>query len=415
MRKLISMYLVIAVMAVLVLPFAAAENTVTELIFWTRDGDTFEDEIAAFEAIHPQVKVTRVGMGEDYDALITKYVAASVAGDMPHVGIVSQRYGIPQIYDSGKLHAIEDFMSEEEQQDVLEGYWSRYTYKGKRISVPFQSSMPVLYVNKTLLDAAGLEVPTTWEEVIEAAAKLTKDLNGDGVTDIYGFNLPNDAPWDVNGLAFAAGARMVAEDGSVNVNVPEMIYILEGIQRMCTEGSMPANQHNACSDDFKNGTLAMMLSSCASNRGVAKGVQDKFEYALCTFPSVNGTVAAPIGGNSLGIFKSTPDMEAIAWEFVKYMTSPEAQTGFTLDKGYLPITHSLMETEFVKDRLADTFWNQTFAQIEYLNGQPVHPADATIWNELKDIMSIIEADPNASVADLVAEMQSEVEDFVLDY
>ena len=415
MKKGLSLILALALVLALGLPTALAETEKTELIFWTRMNDTFEDEIAAFEAIHPDVKINRIGIGSSYDDLVTKYIAAAVSGELPHVGLLSQRYGIPQIYDAGVLLPIESFMTEEEQNDIMAAYWERYTYNGVRLAVPFQASMPVLYVNTTLLNEYGVKVPTTWEEVQTAAAQLTKDTNGDGATDIYGFNMPDDAPWYINALVSEAGATTIGQDGTVNVNTPEMIAILQSIQKMCADGSMPSNQHSTAKDDFKNGSVAMLLNSCAGNKNIAKGVADKFEYALVTFPSINGSVKAPIGGNALGIFKSDEKMEALSWEFLQFMTSSDAVSGFTMSKGYLPIKYSFMGLDFIKERLADPFWMATFEQVEFLKGQPVNPVDATIWSELNDVLSIVESDAGADVAKLVEKMQTEVDDFLFEY
>ncbi|HBV50873.1 MAG TPA: hypothetical protein DEF06_01170, partial [Clostridiales bacterium] len=247
---------------------------------------------------------------------------------MPHVGLLSQRYGIPQLYDAGVLAPISDFMSEEEQNDVMEAFWGRYSYKGVRVALPFQSSMPVLYVNTDLFEQQGVEIPTTWEEVQEAATKMTLDIDGNGSIDVYGFNMPEDAPWYLYGLVKADGGTIVNEDGTVTVNTPEMLDVLSDIQKMVAGGSMPSNQHATAKDDFKNGALAMLLNSCAGNRSIEKGVDGKFNYALVTFPSINGNVCAPLGGNALGIFKSDEKMEQLSWEFIQFMTSSDAVSGF---------------------------------------------------------------------------------------
>ena len=396
----------------------AATKTVdgkTELVFWTRINDKFEDEIAAFEASHPDVKVTRVGIGSDYDDLTTKYIASAVSGELPHVGLVSQRYGIPQLYDAGVLVPVDELMTEEEKNDVLDAYWGRYTYKGVKVAMPFQVSMPVLYVNLDLLEEYGVEIPTTWEEVMDAAAKLTKDTNGDGVTDIYGFNVPADAPWYINGMIKAAGADVIKGEGEVDFNQPEVVALFEDFQEMAAEGSLPSNQHSTAKDDFKNGSLAMMLNSCAGNGSISKGVDGKFEYALVTFPSINGNIYAPLGGNGLGVFKSNPEMEALAWEFVQFMTSTDAYSGFSMAKGYMPITESSMSDERVAARIADPFWTETYEQVDHLYGQPINPVDATIWNNTNDILSVIEEDPDADVAALVEATQREIDDFLAEY
>lgn len=387
----------------------------TELVFWTRINDTFEEEIAAFEAAHPDVDVTRVGVGSDYDDLTTKYIASAVSGELPHVGLVSQRYGIPQLYDAGVLVPVDELMTEEEMNDVLDAYWGRYTYKERKEALPFQVSMPMLYVNLDLFNEYGVEIPRTWEEVIEAAHKLTIDTDGDGVTDIYGFNIPSDAPWYLNGMFKAAGADVIRSEKDVNFNQEEVVAVLETIQDLAADGCMPSNQHSSAKDDFKNGSVAMILNSCAGNGSIAKGVGDKFEYAMVTFPSINGNIYAPLGGNGLGVFKSNPEMEALAWEFVQFMTSTEAYSGFSMNKGYMPITKSSMEEDVVKARINDPFWAETYAQVSHLYGQPINPVDATIWNSINDILSIIEADSEADVAALVADTQSEIEDFLAEY
>ena len=74
-----------------------------------------EERRKAFEAAHPDVDVTRVGVGSDYDDLTTKYNASAVSGELPHVGHVSQRYGITQLYDAGVLVPVDELMTEEEE------------------------------------------------------------------------------------------------------------------------------------------------------------------------------------------------------------------------------------------------------------------------------------------------------------
>lgn len=101
MKKLLS--LILALMLLLSLcASAAAEETIT-LDFWVRTSDDFSSEIAAFEAANPGIKINQVQVGENYDDLVAKYNAAIAADNLPQVGMVGQRHGIPQFYDAGKL------------------------------------------------------------------------------------------------------------------------------------------------------------------------------------------------------------------------------------------------------------------------------------------------------------------------
>ena len=61
---------------------------------------------------------------------------------------MGQRHGIPQFYDAGKLIPIENYMTQEEQDDVIDGFWVRYTGKWRSPGrFHFQSSMPMLDYN----------------------------------------------------------------------------------------------------------------------------------------------------------------------------------------------------------------------------------------------------------------------------
>ena len=60
-----------------------------------------------------------------------------------------------------------------------DGIWD-----GKQYAMPFNKSMMVLYYNEGMLEEAGVEVPTTWEEWEAANKKLTKDTDGDGEPDV---------------------------------------------------------------------------------------------------------------------------------------------------------------------------------------------------------------------------------------
>lgn len=400
---------------VAVAPTLKTADGKTELVFWTRINDKFENEIAAFEATHPDVSIKRVGIGSDYDDLQTKYIASSASGELPHVGLVSQRYGIPQLYDAGVIVPMERLMSDAEKADVYDAFWGRYTYKGEKVALPFQVSMPVLYVNLDMLQAKGLAIPTTWEEMMDTAQKLATDTNGDGKIDVYGLGIPSDAPWYLNGFYKSNGAQVVKGDKEVNIDQPAVVKILKDIQSMASNGALAPNQHATAKDDFKNQTVVMLLNSCAGNGSIAKGVKDRFKYAMVHLPTINGKINAPLGGNGMAVFKSNPEMEALSYEFVKFMISPESFSGFSLEKGYVPVTKSAMKAEKVQQRVNDPFWAETFKQLDYLYGQPINPVDATIWKDVNDILSKIEADPKADVAKLVKGMQSDVDDFLLDY
>ncbi|MEF9880707.1 MAG: extracellular solute-binding protein, partial [Clostridia bacterium] len=120
MKKLLSMVLALCLLASMT-SFALAQDELT-LDFWVRTSDDFTTEIEGFEEANPGIKINQVQVGENYDDLVAKYNAAIAADNLPQVGIVGQRHGIPQFYDADKLVPIENYMPKEEQDDVIEGF-----------------------------------------------------------------------------------------------------------------------------------------------------------------------------------------------------------------------------------------------------------------------------------------------------
>lgn len=390
-----------------------AQEDIT-LDFWVRTSDDFAEEIAIFEEANPGIKINQVQVGENYDDLVAKYNAAIAADNLPQVGIVGQRHGIPQFYDAGKLIPIVNYMTEEEQADIIDGFWIRFTYQDVRLVVPFQSSMPVMYYNETMLNELGLEVPSTVSEMVEVAAQAVKDVDGDGVTDIYGFNMHSDSPWYIQPLVWGLGGTVIDADGNVNVKTDEMKEVFTLVAQMVENGIMPANQHATSQTDFTNGTLLFFLSSCASKRNVETTLGDNFEYNIAFFPAEK-ELNVCIGGNGLAIFASTEEQQEASAKFIKYMISADAISKSTLERGYIPFTHSHYESDIIQERLEDPIWKTVLAQIDYIKGQNIHPADSTIWKEIMNLLSEVEADPSMDIDAALDRMQEEIDDFMMLY
>jgi sn-glycerol 3-phosphate transport system substrate-binding protein len=134
---------------------AAASGPIT-LKLWSTEKDLLKGYMDAFQAANSNIKLEVEFMG-DYDEMAKKVQAGIVSNSLPNVVQLGQRHAIPQIADSGKLLPIESFMSKEEIAQILPGFWQRYTYKDKKWVIPFQSSTPVMYYNKTMLEKQGLK------------------------------------------------------------------------------------------------------------------------------------------------------------------------------------------------------------------------------------------------------------------
>ncbi|TVY01871.1 ABC transporter substrate-binding protein [Paenibacillus cremeus] len=392
----------------------APEKDIT-LTFWSTTQDLYADMTKKFEAQNPHIKIKADFMG-DYDAMEQKVLAAVVAGNLPNVVQLGQRYGIPQVADSGKLIPIEQFMTDQEKQDVYPALWDRFRYKDKLWTIPFNSSTPVLYYNKTMLDKAGLKAPSSWDELVAAAKKLTQDTNGDGKSDVWGFSSATDTPWYFQALVWDRGGAFLDPSGKPTVNSKAVVDTLKGYQDLVNvEKAMAPNQHKTAGEDFTAGKLAMMFWSGSSLKSFQKQVGDKFEIGVAFLPSIQSR-NVPIGGNSLGIFKSDKDTEAAAWKFVQFLTNAENAAQTSMTSGYAPIRKTAADQPQFKDLLGkDPLFKTIMEQNQYLKANGISPADAVIWNGLVTAQEKVEGDPMADPKALLDKLQADVESYLKGY
>lgn len=386
-----------------------------ELTFWTTKSDLFEKDLQEFMAKNPDITVKATFQG-DYDSMVQKVMAGLAAGSIPNVVQLGQRHGIPQIYDSGKLIPIENFMSKEEIVDILPAFWERFTYKGKKVITPFQNSMPIMHYNKNLFDNAGVKIPDTFDELIEASKKLAADTNGDGINDVYGFCTASDKPWYIQPLVWNQNALLVHPNGKVTVNIPELEKVFAGYAKMVHEyKSMPANQHATAEEDFCNGKTAVYFSSCASLNTFYKKIGDRFTVVSKNFPKIDKRYV-PIGGNGLGIMKSNKRTEEASWKLVSFFLEKERVAAISLSTGYIPIKKSSMELKSYQEAIVkDPNRKAAYDQLQYLKGQPINPADSLLWSGFDTILEKVESDPNCDIkAELIA-LQKDIDKYLGDY
>lgn len=380
------------------------------VVFWHRTSDNFEKEIAAFEALNPDVTIVSEAIGTNYDDLYTKYMTAIASNSLPNIGIVGQRHGISQMYESGKLLPIEDFLDPASIKDVMPGYWGRFIYDGKKVCVPYSSSVPVLYYNADLFERNKLSPPKRFSEIPAIAKQLTLDTNGDGKPDVYGFNFNADTPWYLQAWVWDCGFRVTLAGDKASVDNGGYRQVFETISNMVhIDKSMPANQHSTSIDDFMNGYTAMFITSSANLKQLSEGCT--FKLGVAPFPGKN-TI---LGGNSLGVFAADKKTVEAGVRFINYLLSLDGSLT-NIKKGYLPIRNSFLQSAEIKDLLKkEPERRVSIDSVAHLSMQGVNVADSTIWMETKEIVSEVEANSKADIPALLAEFQKTVNRFYADY
>ncbi|MEU4395259.1 sugar ABC transporter substrate-binding protein [Kribbella sp. NPDC023855] len=210
-------------------------------------------------------------------------------------------------------------------------------------SVPLYGLAYGLYYNKAMFAAAGLQPPTTWEEMVTAAQKLTNPakkqwgmaLAAGSYTENVHFAFINGAQ---NGADWfdAQGKPTFTSDG----NVQGVLRYLDLMQKDKVANPSNAQYDNGTKsvNDFATKKVAMVINQNNADSSIVANGMKAGEYGVVPFPAPSGgkQVASHVAGINLSIFKNTKNKDA-ALKFVKYMTDPATQT--TLGKPFssLPV------------------------------------------------------------------------------
>ena len=142
--------------------------------------------------------------------------------------------GAPLLGETGAIVPITDFTEGPngiDRSQIYDAFWEYNSIGGQVWSMPFNNSVPVLYYNRDLFIAAGLDPdnpPTTWEEVVEYGQALTQDTDDNGEIDQWGFNTHSDTHWYLSTMFLQNGAQIVNEEQTEMLyNSPEAVEMLQ--------------------------------------------------------------------------------------------------------------------------------------------------------------------------------------------
>ncbi|HYF95049.1 MAG TPA: ABC transporter substrate-binding protein [Symbiobacteriaceae bacterium] len=355
-----------------------------KVTFWHAMGGKLGESVQAlvdqYNKSQDKVQVEAVYQGT-YDESLQKMKASGPNGPtMIQVYEIGSRFMI----DSELITPMQNFIDADNfntknfEQNIL----AYYTFDGKLNSMPFNTSTPIMYYNKTAFKEAGLdpeEPPKTFEEFHEYAKKLTKTTGSD---TRYGAGIAWYG-WFFEQLLAVQAAHYVDNDNGRKAKATKAIIdskegqtILNWLKSMIDDKSA-VNLGRKTSETqaaFQAGRIAMTFDSTAVVSTMLAGAGNKFEVGTAFLPRpANAQGGVIIGGASLWITNLKPEKEQwAAWEFVKWLASPETQAKWHTLTGYFPIRQDAHEQQIVKDYHAKL--PQFKTAIDQLRASKINPA-----------------------------------------
>jgi sn-glycerol 3-phosphate transport system substrate-binding protein len=331
----------------------------TEIQWWHaftgRLGDLLNEQVEKFNASQSDYVVVASHKG-NYSEALNAGIAAFRAGEQPHILQVFEVGTATMMGAKGAIKPVYELMAEtgkEFDQDAylaaVAGYYT--TTDGQMLSLPYNSSTPVLYVNRDALEAAGIDPNTdlsTWEKVGEVLDKLKASGAACPLTTAWQswvhletLSAYHDVPFATKENGFGG------VDTELSFNGPVQVAHIEAMGQWAKDGKfIYAGRRNESGAQFRAGECALFTESSAGYAGVKS--EAKFAFDIRPLPYWDSVEAAPvntiIGGASLWVMSGHEAEEyAGVAEFLNFLSSADIQAKWHQDTGYLPITMAAYE------------------------------------------------------------------------
>lgn len=344
----------LASVAALAAAMAAPAVAQTEIQWWHSmtavNGEWVNDLARQFNESQKEYKVVPTYKGS-YDESMTASIAAFRAGNAPHILQVFEVGTATMMASKSAIIPVGQVMKDAGEKFDPSGYISAvagyYTApNGQMLSFPFNSSTTIFYFNKDAFKAAGLptdKAPSTWPEVVVAAAKLKAAGHKCPFTTAWqGWTqLESFSAW--HNVEFASKANgLQGMDARLKVDSPLHLRHIENLANMAKQGLfIYKGRGNVPEASFVSGECAMINTSSGFYGNVAKNA--KFAYGLAPLPYYPDVPGAPqntvIGGASLWVMsgKKPAEYKGVA-KFFSFISTPEVQSASHKRTGYLPVT-----------------------------------------------------------------------------
>ena len=345
---------------------AAAAGTI-DLSFWNGltgpDRPAIEHLVSEFNSSHPAIHISMQIM--PWDVLYQKLLPAYGAKQGPDlVGMDSNQ--IPVYANKGVLQPLDSMFSQDgvQKSTLVAPALAAGTYQGKVFGVPIESTPVVLYYNKKMFTAVGLDPakpPTNWDEWAADAKKLTTGSGPGGKPTKYGLAFGvHDTVEVMPILMWMADGGILSADGKQVLlnNAGSKAAVQKWADLITNDHISPPGLSGADADKlFSSGAAAMEVNGPWATTGYK---QAGIDYGLAPVPtgpngqhiSLGNTTSMAAGANL------NADQLKAAATFYSYLAQADSQTYFALQTGFPPFTTNVPASALASNPDVSAFASQ---------------------------------------------------------
>ncbi|MGP9789539.1 ABC transporter substrate-binding protein [Roseinatronobacter sp. NSM] len=322
---------------------AHADSTVRFWYHFDNADNPMDDLVAAFEAENPGIKVEaeNIPWNSYYDQLYT----AIIGGNAPDAAMVKM-FAQPRLVEMGALEPIGAWIDAWDGKDGLQDNLLELTRAadGQAYYLPVQYVVLYLYYRPDMFEELGLSVPQTCDEFRDAARALTRDTNGDGQIDVYGFGFRGAGGGHDHWGSFTLGRDgvsltegLTSDAGIAGTQFVADLFREDGV----FPPSTPNDGFQEIIGTFKAGRTAMTIHHIGSANGMVEALGDNVSATVV--PECGGGRWTAFGDESTAILSSAEDKDA-AWKWISFLSSAGNNALFNEATGQLPVVKADTET-----------------------------------------------------------------------
>ncbi|GGM16365.1 ABC transporter substrate-binding protein [Promicromonospora citrea] len=338
---------------------AAALEEGGELLVWAWE-PTLDQVVEDFEAEYPNVDVELANVGTGNDHYVALQNAIGAGSGVPDVAQV-EYYALPQFSIAGSLADLAPFGASELDGTYSPGTWNAVTDGDAVYGLPMDSGPMALFYNAKTFEEAGVEVPATWDEFLEAARAIHEhDENTYILADNGDAGFATSMIWQAGGHPFAVDGT----DVTVDLADEGTAKFTELWQQLIDEDLL-ADVPGWSDEWFQglgNGEIAALVTGAWMPANLESGAaQASGDWRVAPMPqwTEGANETAENGGSSLAITEAS-DKKALAYGFLEYANAGDG-VATRLAGGNFPATLAdLNDEEFLAE------------EPEYFGGQRIN-------------------------------------------
>ena len=311
-----------------------------------------------YMAEHPEVTINIEAVSTN--DIYTKLSAmATTPEDLPQIFFTSAD-PVATLNDLGLTADLTDLLTEDQKSVFANGVLDSCMLDGKIRFFPIAVQPQAIIYRIDRFEEAGLSVPTTWDDFVKAAAALTKDTDGDGQNDQWGFDMvgSNNSSGQSRFMSYlwANGVDCVTEeDGSYTTDLTaDNEMLVEAFTRwtgMNTDGVVPTGitevDYPTAANYFAMGYTSMFMTG-SNALGVAYSNNPDLKGKLGSFKLPGDYPGTMLGteGYAVSSYATEAEQKA-AVDFLMYFDTHDTSMQFWQSSGKIPTTIEGQKAEYI--------------------------------------------------------------------